>query len=231
MAGALYATVARAQRAIDEQCFVYGQMLRQDDEVKRTPEEIAALVEERKKSMWAYEESKHLERCKMVFRFTMAATVQATAKHISIRPREEYTDWPAFREAITSFTQSSIFSAAVWSFEQKGETDNDLGKGFHAHVVVRLQPGRYNSHIIRALKQTGILGAMCGDAGCQIDTAKTPHQLIQGYLLDYVSPADEHKETTRESDAKWRTREGIMPIYGNLSAFGVEPPVPLEPSP
>lgn len=226
MTGAIYATVARAQIDIEEQLYVYRLSLVADGDP-----DVDNKVEAYKSALWKVEEQKHLERCRMVFRFNMAAVAQATAKHISIRPKEDYTDWPAFRAAVEQFVQSSLFSAVVWTFEQKGECEDDLGNGFHAHIVARPQPGRYNSHILRALRQAGILGDMCGDAGCQIDTAKTPAQLIQGYLLDYISPSDEHKAATRDWDALWRTREGLQCIYGALSAFGVEPPAPLEPSP
>lgn len=226
MSAAIYATVARAQSDIDEQVYIYEQTLRKENDT-----DINTKVEAYRAALWSVEEKKHLERCRMVFRFNMAAVAQATAKHISIRPRDDFTDWPRFRAAIEHFVTSSLFSATVWSFEQKGETDADLGKGFHAHIVARPQPGRYNSHILRGLRQAGILGEMCGDAGCHIDTAKTPAQLIQGYLLDYVAPADDHKDATREWDMRWRARENLLQIYGNLTAFGVAPPAPLEPSP
>lgn len=225
MTGAIYAAVARAQRSIEDDCFNYRRSLEHDE-----VEDIDKKVTEYKNLLWDMEEKKHLERCKMVFRFNMAALQEATAKHISIRPKDDFEDWPCFRAAIERFVQSELFSAVVWSFEQKGEREEDLGNGFHAHIVVRPKPGRYNSHILRALRGLDILGTMCGDAGVQIDTARTPTQLIQGYLLDYVSPSDEHKAATREWDALWRTREGLQPIYGNLTAYGVQLET-TEPSP
>lgn len=200
-------------------CFDYSLDLAKHDP-PLTPEEREDRLAKFKANLWKAEEVRHVERARQCFKFAQASLAAVTAKHITIRPRDDFTDWPAFRAAVLRFVASDLFTAKVWSFEQKGTTAETLGTGFHVHIVVRVKPGRFLSHIKTAADRAGLL-KMCGNAGFQVDLAKTPTQLIQGYLLDYLAPDDEHKEITQVPDAHWRRRENLRQIYGDLNAFDV----------
>lgn len=143
--------------------------------------------------------------------------------HVTIRPRPDVTDFDAFRVLVDKYSKSKTFSASCYTFEQKGTSNESLGTGFHAHMVVRLAPGRTKTH---GLQTAGKLLDMCGNAGLQFDKASRPWSIIDSYWINYESQ-DGHKATTKTWDAMWRNKMSIAPLYGDTNAFK---PIPL-PSP
>lgn len=149
--------------------------------------------------------------------------IMARCFHVTIRPMPSVVDFDAFRVLVDKYAKSKTFITACWTFEQKGTCDDTLGTGFHAHMVVRLAPGRTKTH---GLQTASKLLTMCGNAGLQFDKAPRPWSIIDSYWLKYES-RDGHKAATQSWDAKWRAKIGLNAIYGDADAFK---PIPL-PSP
>lgn len=143
--------------------------------------------------------------------------------HVTIRPRPDVTDFESFRSLVVKYTQSKAFAACCYTFEQKGLSDDTIGTGFHAHMVVRLAAGRTKTH---CLQTAGKLTEMCGNAGLQFDKASRPWAIIENYWLNYES-RDGHKADTQHWDSLWRSKMNLQPLYGDRDAFK---PIPL-PSP
>ena len=143
--------------------------------------------------------------------------------HVTIRPKPSVVDFDAFRVLVDKYARSKTFSTSCWTYEQKGTSNDSLGTGFHAHLVVRLAPGRTKTH---GLQTAGKLLEMCGNAGLQFDKAPRPWSIIDSYWLKYES-RDGHKAATQSWDAMWRAKMSLDALYGDADAFK---PIPL-PSP
>lgn len=143
--------------------------------------------------------------------------------HVTVRPKPDFTDFAAFRSLIVKYAESKVFTSACYTFEQKGLSEDTIGTGFHAHMVVQLAAGRTKTH---CLQTAGKLLDMCGNAGLQFDKALRPSTIIENYWLNYES-RDGHKAATQHWDALWRMKMNLLPLYGDRDAFK---PIPL-PSP
>lgn len=139
---------------------------------------------------------------------------QPSAYFISIRPDDTKVSFDEFRQKTLEFVTRKCFVSYALSFEQKGVLPSELGKGFHCHIVAKMNQ-RSKGEVLRDLKSTwrtwiqdDRLAPNCID----VKVTKNPEQLVQSYLIDYKSD-DEHKIATKSMDDLWRTHEGIEPLY------------------
>lgn len=144
----------------------------------------------------------------------MGVERQPSAYFISIRPDDTKVTFDEFRQKVLEFVTRKCFVSYALSFEQKGVLPSELGKGFHCHIVAKMNQ-RSKGEVLRDLKSTwrtwiedDRLAPNCID----VKVTKNPDQLVQTYLIDYKSD-DEHKVVTKGMDELWRTHEGIEPLY------------------
>lgn len=131
---------------------------------------------------------------------------------ITVRPDEKLIDFDGFYGVVNKFVQRKCIEEFTLSFEQKGINDNELGNGFHMHIVVKPKAGSWRSkgEVLRDTKSTF---ACCAAANCiEVIPTKKPEEIINGYMIEYESK-DGHKEVTKEADARWRSIRGLSPTY------------------
>lgn len=133
---------------------------------------------------------------------------------ITIRPDDSKCNLIDFINKVEKFIKRKCFLSYRYSFEQKGAKIEDMGKGFHVHIVADMkQASRGN-----ALRDTisswndwidkGLITANNID----VRTTKNPDDLVQTYLIDYSSE-DNHKIVTKDIDTLWRTTNNLKNIY------------------
>lgn len=133
---------------------------------------------------------------------------------ITIRPDCNKVTFIMFKDKLLSFLDRKCFLRGSYSFEQKGESDDSLGHGFHVHIIVECtQIGK--SQVLRDVLSSwnewirnGYISSNC----IQVDKTINPDDLRKNYLIEYKSN-DGHKEKTKNSDTRWRTLMGLEPIY------------------
>lgn len=128
---------------------------------------------------------------------------------ITVRPDEKKINFKDFFEKVRKFVNRKFMLKYSLSFEQKGTDDASIGLGFHVHIVANT---RHRSKG-ECLRDTISTFGTCTAHNCiQVDTTKTPDDIINKYLLEYESN-DGHKIITKETDELWRSKYGIKPIY------------------
>lgn len=128
---------------------------------------------------------------------------------ITIRPDEKLINFEEFYNKVMKYTNRSCIIDCSTSFEQKGITDEDIGKGFHVHILAN---GKWRSKG-ECLRDTQSTFSSCTAANCiQVIPTKDPIKIKENYLLEYNSD-DGHKIITKDSDAKWRSQNNIENIY------------------
>lgn len=133
---------------------------------------------------------------------------------ITIRPDDRIIDIHDFYALVEKFVTRKFFKSFTLTFEQKGTTVEDYGKGFHAHIIAEIVPGtkRSKSEVLRDTQSTF---KCCTSANCiEVVPLKTQkdYDNCESYMIEYTSD-DGHKEITKEHDPIWRETLGIKPFY------------------
>jgi len=128
---------------------------------------------------------------------------------ITVRPNETVIKFEDFKNKVMTFLKRKMFVSYTMSLEQKGTSEDDLGKGFHCHIVAHVtcrSKGEVLRNTISTFKD-------CTVANCiKVIVANNPKGIIDKYLIEYASD-DNHKIVTKEWDVLWREREGLLPLY------------------
>lgn len=139
---------------------------------------------------------------------------------ITIRPDCNKVTFDMFNKRVLSLLDRKCFLRGSYSFEQKGESDDSIGHGFHVHIIAECtQVGK--AQVLRDVLSSwnewiknGWISSNC----IQVDKSPNPDELKKNYLIDYKSN-DGHKEKTKQADQKWRLLLGLQPIYDFEKAF------------
>lgn len=127
---------------------------------------------------------------------------------ITIRPSNSI-EWSAFLERVKRLIARSCFKDYTLSFEQKGTSTENLGDGFHVHIVANMTQ-RSKGEVLRDIARTfqGIVDTQYID----VKPTRNPHDVVSKYLIAYESD-DGHKETTKSWDTLWRQQHGLQDLY------------------
>jgi len=127
---------------------------------------------------------------------------------ITIRPPHD-TNWILFKNTTETFINKwkDSWTNYEYAFEQKGETIDDVGKGFHVHIIITTnKTNYYPSHILRdAKKAWDYVGSNC----IQVDTLKNLAK-AKGYIRGDKA---QEKQGAVAMDSIWREKIGIKEIY------------------
>lgn len=138
---------------------------------------------------------------------------------ITIRPDENKITFEEFYNKVMKFTNRKCIVDCSSSFEQKGSNIENIGKGFHVHIIAN-GTWRSKGECLRDTQSTFI---SCTAPNCiQVIPTNEPEKIKQNYLIEYKSD-DDHKIVTKEMDAQWRLQNNINEIY--------EGPLPPRASP
>lgn len=187
------------------------------ESVKGSPEDGKAIYERVYDQHMQWAETEFRENLMVAMRYQeiyMEVTGMSMTNwyFITVRPDESLIDFEGFYAIVNKFIQRKCIDEFTLSFEQKGIEDNELGKGFHMHIVVKPRDGSWRSkgEVLRDTKSTF---ACCAAANCiEVIPTRKPENIINGYMIEYTSE-DGHKEVTKDSDARWRSILGLDPTY------------------
>lgn len=134
---------------------------------------------------------------------------------VTIRPDETKCTFEDFYKLVKKYINRRFMKDFTLSFEQKGITDDDMGKGFHCHIVCNTTH-RSKGECLRDTISTfsGIAAQNCID----IKTTRNPDHIIEGYLTNYESD-DNHKIVTKDTDYKWRLKYSLKSLYTSGDDF------------
>ena len=131
---------------------------------------------------------------------------------ITIRPNEKLINFEDFYKLCEKYCNYACFEKIInISFEQKGIISDDLGKGFHVHLVAKMtfrSKGECLRHLQSAFK-------ICTAPNCinvQICASQKEIDNAINYSRDYIS-ADGHKTITKDIDVLWREKMKLKDFY------------------
>lgn len=134
---------------------------------------------------------------------------------ITIRPDQSKITFPAFYDLVKTFVSRSCFDWFELTFEQKSTDVNNLGVGFHTHIIAKMTQ-RSKGEVLRDTQSTF---KSCVAENCiQVDPVKTDKDLAstRKYIIEYIAK-DGHKEVTQEADKVWRASLNLRSLYTDVN--------------
>lgn len=107
----------------------------------------------------------------------------------------------------------------MWVYEQKGECDEDAGRGAHCHILFKLHGIKHGSkqkskvqcinEIVEMTKKLDWIE----EQGVDLRTMpKKDYEKVKGYITG--AKASEEKHEAQKIDILWREKQGLLPRYG-----------------
>lgn len=138
---------------------------------------------------------------------------------ITINP-EPKVSVAEFQKCVANVASRSFVKQAMYVYEQRGETEDGIGKGFHCHMLIERDMS--NKHdvpakIIERIRNTckKVLKLHKNNPYIQIVDAEYAKDKIR-YMLGDKDLHKEKKDLKLTYDKLWRDRENIEHSYGNI---------------
>lgn len=139
---------------------------------------------------------------------------------ITLRPGTEHQHrFTEFKHLIlTKYLTRNCFSSYRYAWEQKGETPNDMGNGYHIHILALCPNYLMKTQLIKDTKST--FKKFCNgdvpDAFVQIEYIRTKEHFfnIRAYIMGIKS--DTWKDPACAMDIPWREKLNLDSLYGTL---------------
>lgn len=139
---------------------------------------------------------------------------------ITLRPGDEHRNrFTDFKHLVlTKYLTRNCFISYRYAWEQKGETPETMGHGYHIHILAHCPNYLMKTQLIKDTKST--FKKFCNgdvpDAFVQIEYIRTNDHFnnIRAYIMGYKT--DSWKDEACAMDKPWREKYGLDDLYGTL---------------
>lgn len=137
---------------------------------------------------------------------------------ITLRPAAEHNErFDSFKEQVREYIKRKMFLGWTYAFEQKGETEEEMGKGYHVHIIAECTNNMNKAKVIRDTKSSWKqwLGGDCPDAFIQVE--KMEKQTEYQNRLKYITEkkGESYKHAAQEIDKIWRKQKKLYDTYSH----------------
>jgi len=139
---------------------------------------------------------------------------------ITINPDVKKINLETFRKKVDKLVNRNIFKAVKFVYEQRGQTPEDRGKGFHCHIIARrnldYKPNKVSSLIKNSCK------GLCNVDNEALLNIRWLHMDYVDDKIDYIegTKTDEGKDVKQEQDVIFRKEQNIDKVY-NLGTLKI----------
>lgn len=144
---------------------------------------------------------------------------------ITVRPDCNKCQFLDFKDKVEKFMDRACFLEYSYSFEQKGTSEEELGQGFHVHIVASARQRSKQEMLRDTLSSWNdwIKKEKVVNNCIEVCATKNAQSLIRNYLIDYNSD-DDHKRPTKLWDELWRERNNLLNLYTSYKTEDQAPP-------
>lgn len=134
---------------------------------------------------------------------------------LCVNPNSTYT-FQEFQKLVSKMITKVWITGYVYVYEQRGITEEEAGKGFHLHAIIKKPEDKKPSHCIRELSNTF---KKCCDTSnyhfFQVKFIDNDEMLRkQEYILGTKESTDENQKDLKQlMDKVWRRKIGIDPYF------------------
>lgn len=132
---------------------------------------------------------------------------------INCNPDERIIDLLKFKELCKKAMSKIWITDFVWVLEQRGETIDEIGKGFHFHALIKPTEGKRPSQVVREFTNSFKKATDTGQWNFfQIKYLKKDEfERKISYLVGWKS--EKHKNLKQQYDVLWRKNNDIPKAY------------------
>lgn len=121
-----------------------------------------------------------------------------------------------FQKNIDKMLQKKWLTQYVYVLEQRGTCEEELGKGFHLHMIIMKPEGKSQAHCIREIAST--FKKQCDTSNYHCYNTKWINEEEYKRKLEYIlgtkeSTEENNKQLKQEYDKIWREKCQIQPFY------------------
>lgn len=129
---------------------------------------------------------------------------------ITINPKEQDLIIQVLEAKIEKMVQKKNVASAMWTFEQRGESEEEMGKGVHTHILLKNEGSR-DDNFRRQIKV--MFEGLCGSQ-LHIQIKKIPERWVDD-KKEYLrgNKWDDQKDLKVEVDKIWREKFQLQTCY------------------
>lgn len=121
-----------------------------------------------------------------------------------------------FKKMIDKMVTKKWLTSYVYVLEQRGMTEEELGKGFHLHAIIKKPDDKKPSHCIRELSNT--FKKACDVSNFHFFQTKFIDEAEKERKLEYILGQKEYTDENRKDlkqimDKVWRQKFNIQPYF------------------
>lgn len=121
-----------------------------------------------------------------------------------------------FRALINKMLLKVWLVSYVYVIEQRGQSEEELGKGFHLHIIIKKPDNKSTAHIVREIGST--FKKVCDTSNYHCYNTKSISEEEYIRKLEYIlgtkeSTLDNRKDLKQHFDKLFRERMFIDPFY------------------
>ena len=101
----------------------------------------------------------------------------------------------------------------LYVYEQRGETEADIGKGFHFHAIIEKPTNKSYAHMMRELASSA--NKLCDTSNFHFYNVKNISEEEKERKIVYTTgrKADTAKHLKQDMDIIWRTNNNLLSMY------------------
>jgi len=105
----------------------------------------------------------------------------------------------------------------LFVFEQRGENETEMGKGFHTHIILEKLPEKQYCQCIKELART--LAPVCDTSNYHLFSGAIIKESDINKRREYILgvKSDPTKHLKQQMDIIWRKENCLKPYYGNVN--------------
>lgn len=136
---------------------------------------------------------------------------------ITLRPppekEKEFNEFKYICEK--DYLSRKMFLGGQYCYEQKGDTPESMGKGYHIHILAQCRVGLMKNQVIKDSKSTfrKWLKGEVYDAFVDVDYVRTESDFNRIEMYMSGAKTDDWKDVPCELDPIWRESLGLSSIY------------------
>lgn len=137
---------------------------------------------------------------------------------ITLRPSAEHQErFDSFKQQVFDYMKRKMFIGWKLAFEQKGETNEQMGTGYHVHILAECTNNMNKAKLIRDSKSSWKqwLGGDCPEAFIQVEKMEKKQEYQNRYKYITEQKGESYKHAAQAIDIIFRKTKNLNDIYSS----------------
>lgn len=122
-----------------------------------------------------------------------------------------------FQKVIEKAMTKKFIKSYLYVLEQRAETEEEMGKGFHTHIIIEIDETKSYSQAVKELART--FSVVCDTSNIHLFSCQKIKENDINKRRNYIlgEKSDETKHLKQKIDKVWRKEYFLRDYYGNIN--------------